>query len=363
MTAAVAFGTFAMSVAADVPDQTTGRIHACYSTKDGRLRVVDTELETGFCGRAEHELLWNQAGQAGAAGVDGATILSGDGAPAAGIGQRGDFYLDLTASTLFGPKTDAWPTTGTSLVGAQGAPGIQGEQGAVGPQGPTGPQGPDGPIGPQGPQGLTGPQGADGAQGAVGPQGAPGVAGPQGLPGAAGASCTIASAGGGMVTLSCPDGTIATWTGSAGRVVASDRDMSFENFGYASTTGDDHLVVTGLQGTITDVDFTIVGLSADQANAVFFPLSYYVDYPGEPIEAWFRLPENETAPLSDVTFTLDDDGTALTGVPVDGGRYDANDLATFEGVSANGVWRVLFQAAYPFAGSVSGWSVTIYTSG
>lgn len=70
------------------------------------------------------------AGPAGAAGVDGtdgtdgadgSTILSGSGAPAAGTGVDGDFYLDTATWTLYGPKASgAWPGSGTSLVGPAG---------------------------------------------------------------------------------------------------------------------------------------------------------------------------------------------------------------------------------------------------
>lgn len=63
--------------------------------------------------------------------------------------------------------------------------------------------GPAGPAGPPGPQGPSGPQGA---RGPSGPQG------PQGLAGAPGASCTVSTdLNEETTTLSCPDGTSATW--------------------------------------------------------------------------------------------------------------------------------------------------------
>jgi len=47
--------------------------------------------------------------------------VSGAGAPAAGVGVNGDFYLDTTAWVLYGPKAGgAWPGSGTSLVGPPG---------------------------------------------------------------------------------------------------------------------------------------------------------------------------------------------------------------------------------------------------
>ena len=67
-------------------------------------------------------------------------------ASAVGVGGDGDFYLDTTATTLYGPKASgAWPTPGTSLIGATGAVG------ATGPAGPTGNTGATGPAGPAGP--------------------------------------------------------------------------------------------------------------------------------------------------------------------------------------------------------------------
>ena len=47
--------------------------------------------------------------------------MSGAGAPGAGVGANGDFYLDTTAWVLYGPKASgAWPGSGTSLVGPAG---------------------------------------------------------------------------------------------------------------------------------------------------------------------------------------------------------------------------------------------------
>ena len=56
-------------------------------------------------------------GSTGPAGADGRTILSGSGAPSAGTGNNGDFYIDTASSTLYGPKTSGAWGSGTSLVG------------------------------------------------------------------------------------------------------------------------------------------------------------------------------------------------------------------------------------------------------
>lgn len=84
-------------------------------------------------------------GPPGPAGASGNTVLNGTGAPATSVGNDGDFYIDTSASVLYGPKAGgSWPVSGVSLIGAPGATG------------PAGPQGPQGPAGPQGPPGSGG---------------------------------------------------------------------------------------------------------------------------------------------------------------------------------------------------------------
>lgn len=68
-------------------------------------------------------------------------ILNGTGAPAAGLGEVGDFYMDTSSHTVYGPKTLVGWGTLTSLIGPKG------DAGSVGPQGPVGPVGPRGPVG------------------------------------------------------------------------------------------------------------------------------------------------------------------------------------------------------------------------
>ncbi|MBP1627801.1 MAG: Tail Collar domain protein [Holophagaceae bacterium] len=140
-------------------------------------------------------------GATGSTGAAGRSVLNGSGAPNAGLGVDGDFYLDTAASTIYGPKGSVmagqWPAVGVSLIGLQGATGATGAAGATGAVGPLGPQGIQGVTGATGSQGPTGPQGATGAQGPqgdiglpgpVGPQGAQGVTGPTGAQGATGAT-------------------------------------------------------------------------------------------------------------------------------------------------------------------------------
>jgi hypothetical protein len=184
-----------------------------------------------------------QQGPAGAAGVDGRTVLSGSGAPGGGVGANGDFFIDTTGWVIYGPKAaGAWPA-GASLVGATGAAGPAGAAGAAGAAGPSGDDGREVELqtgathvqwryvgdatwinlvalsaitGPAGVAGSTGPSGAAGAAGSsayqvavaagfvgtesqwlaslVGQQGPAGAAGPAGPTGAAGADATYSDA-------------------------------------------------------------------------------------------------------------------------------------------------------------------------
>ena len=87
------------------------------------------------------------------------------------MGADGDFYINTTNSTIFGPRVaDTWPA-GVSLIGATGAQGPAGAAGATGAQGPAGAAGSAGPQGIQGIQGFVGPSGPQGPAGAAGTNG------------------------------------------------------------------------------------------------------------------------------------------------------------------------------------------------
>ena len=76
-------------------------------------------------------------------GISAGTIWhSGTGAPAAGLGEAGDFYLDTNAGDVY-EKTGAssW-TLVLNVLGAIGPTGPTGQTGPTGPQGDTGPTGP-----------------------------------------------------------------------------------------------------------------------------------------------------------------------------------------------------------------------------
>jgi hypothetical protein len=70
----------------------------------------------------------------GANGVNGTGLRYGSGTPASNSGILGDFYLDTTGNKIYGPKaTNGWPTTGVSIVGPQGASGVNGTNGVFVP--------------------------------------------------------------------------------------------------------------------------------------------------------------------------------------------------------------------------------------
>lgn len=63
-------------------------------------------------------------GTNGSNGTNGKTILNGTAAPSSGVGTDGDFYINTTATTIYGPKASgAWPA-GVSLIGTGGGSGV-----------------------------------------------------------------------------------------------------------------------------------------------------------------------------------------------------------------------------------------------
>ncbi|MGB4775694.1 MAG: tail fiber domain-containing protein [Daejeonella sp.] len=90
----------------------------------------------------------------------GKRFLSGLINPVAADGAEGDFYLNTSTFTLFGPKVaNTWPANGTSLIGPAGMAGADGGPGANGLKGDKGEQGEPGLAGTKGDKGETGPAG------------------------------------------------------------------------------------------------------------------------------------------------------------------------------------------------------------
>ena len=150
-------------------------------------------------------------GPTGATGTAGYSVLSGAGVPSAGLGTNGDFYIDTTAKTIYGPKAaGAWGSA-TLLIGPTGSVGATGTTGAVGATGVTGG------IGATGATGVTGGVGATGVTGGVGATGATGVTGPTGVIGTRGGvrytfSTTITDADPGAGTIRYNNAAIASTT-------------------------------------------------------------------------------------------------------------------------------------------------------
>ncbi len=59
----------------------------------------------------------------GPTGANGKTVRNGTGAPAAGLGFDGDFYIDTTAFAIYGPKTAGAWGSGRALTGPMGPGG------------------------------------------------------------------------------------------------------------------------------------------------------------------------------------------------------------------------------------------------
>lgn len=68
-------------------------------------------------------------GPSGAAGSAGTSIHSGNGAPAAGLGNTGDQYINTANGALYSKSTGVWVLSGN----------LTGPTGATGPAGPAGP--------------------------------------------------------------------------------------------------------------------------------------------------------------------------------------------------------------------------------
>lgn len=176
-------------------------------------------------------------GATGATGASGRTVLNGSGAPSAGLGVDGDYYIDNTARTIYGPKTSGAWGSATALIGATGATGPAGGAGGQGATGATGVAGNTGATGPAG----TGTQGATGATGAAGGTGGPGATGATGATGNTGAT---GATGTGTQGATGPTGPTGTGTqGATGATGASGGSPSWHGVVYGAWANCDPNVV------------------------------------------------------------------------------------------------------------------------
>lgn len=103
--------------------------YACLSK--GKLSHVGTSPAT--CKFPAVAISW------GAAGTDGANVLTSSGSPY-GSCVSGNTDIALSTDEVWSCSPNGtWSDTGSSIRGSQGVQGVQGVQGAVGPQGPPGP--------------------------------------------------------------------------------------------------------------------------------------------------------------------------------------------------------------------------------
>ncbi|WP_370738871.1 beta strand repeat-containing protein, partial [Nubsella zeaxanthinifaciens] len=91
---------------------------------DGKSAFEVWQALPGNAGKTITDYLAAITGATGAAGADGKTILNGAGAPSGATGKDGDFYIDPTTNTIYGPKAGGvWPA-GVSIKGADGQGGV-----------------------------------------------------------------------------------------------------------------------------------------------------------------------------------------------------------------------------------------------
>jgi len=89
------------------------------------ISLVGPQGPIGLTGPAGAQGIQGIQGPQGISGTDGKTVLNGTSDPTT-QGTEGDFFINTTSNTLFGPKTASGWGTGISLVGPQGPIGPAG---------------------------------------------------------------------------------------------------------------------------------------------------------------------------------------------------------------------------------------------
>lgn len=90
---------------------------------DWTIMVSGPQGTAGSDGAAGAAGAQGAAGEAGIPGINGKTIRNGAGAPSAALGVDGDFYIDTSAVTIYGPKSGGAWGSATNILGAAGATG------------------------------------------------------------------------------------------------------------------------------------------------------------------------------------------------------------------------------------------------
>ncbi len=105
-----------------------------YQKEDGAWTLItNIKGETGADGDKGDT---GDAGDPGQAGTDGATWLTGSGAPDNTLGKDGDLYLDTSTSDVYQKEDGTW-TLITNIKGETGADGDTGDTGEAGTDGAT----------------------------------------------------------------------------------------------------------------------------------------------------------------------------------------------------------------------------------
>ncbi len=89
----------------------------------GPQGVAGPQGPQGLRGEPGSQGVRGENGAQGAPGANGKTVLNGTIAPGVSIGNVGDFYINTTNSSIYGPKSVSGWGNATSLIGAQGPPG------------------------------------------------------------------------------------------------------------------------------------------------------------------------------------------------------------------------------------------------
>ncbi|PWG79404.1 beta strand repeat-containing protein [Pararcticibacter amylolyticus] len=85
------------------------------------LLVYQTDNTPGFYfyNAGEWKRLASSTETGAGNGSSGNSLLNGSSNPATGVGNNGDFYINTSTYTLYGPKANgAWPATGAAMLGA-----------------------------------------------------------------------------------------------------------------------------------------------------------------------------------------------------------------------------------------------------
>ena len=280
-------------------------------------------------------------------------LLSGPDDPTTATGNTGDWYINTTDYTLFGPKTSSWNegfplgsgarnseltvagfpgtngngggggTAGTITIGTvtTGAPGSSatvtnvgtaenailnfsipcgdvGATGSIGATGATGPTGATGATGATGPQGL---KGDTGDIGATGPTGATGPQGPQGIQGEIGPTGPKGDTGNtgptGATGATGPAGTItigSVTTGSAGTSVnvtnSGSSTAAILNFTIPrGDAGTNATVTAGTGIAVTDGQISLTAAFYSPTSHIQLAVGTTAERPTSPLAGMMRF--------------------------------------------------------------------------